>query len=137
MLSTITFSQPLYARPLTVMQPNRDESGFYSCLDKISQYIFCLSSECRCRQFDIAQNTFLDMQQQWQRLDILALAFQDDVFYKTCWSSESLLNLEGYLNELYLSGEDEICHAKITKEIKRIYKKVDQMQALKISYPDV
>jgi len=131
MLSAIAYLQNRGTVTSSIGKINRNVSGFYNGISKINEYLFHLSNECRRGQFDVAQNTFLDMQQHWQRLDVLVKTNPETHFDINYWPSDSLRNLEKYLNELYLSNEREQYSLLIIKEIKRINSKIDQMQELK------
>ena len=128
MLSTLAYLHNSGAVTPTGNKMNRNESGFYNGVSKISEYLFHLNNECRRGQFDIAQNTFLDMQLHWQRLDVFVKTNPDTSLHKNYRPSDSLRNLEKYLNELYLSNERQKNSLLIIKEIKRINGKMDRMQ---------
>jgi len=132
MLSTIAYLQNQGAVMSPVSKMSRNETGFYQGISKISEYLFHLGNECRRGQFDVAQNTFLDMQQHWQRLDVLINSMPDSSIQKNYWPSDSLQILEKHLNEIYLSEDQEKHPFEILKEINRISSKVEKIQELKI-----
>ena len=111
---------------------NRTESQYQSGIIKIQQYLFHLNSECRRGEFDVAQNTFLDLQQHWQRQDVIFKSLQNPAFPATNYfPSDSLATLESYLNQLYECSGQQFNHDFILREIGRITDKVDRMQPLK------
>lgn len=108
---------------------NRTESQYQSGVIKIQQYLSHLNVECRRGQFDIAQNTFLDLQQHWQRQDILFKSLQNPTSLNPLYPpSDSLATLEKYLNQLYDSSGQKFNPDLVIKEIRRITDKVDKMQ---------
>lgn len=114
---------------LTNKSLNRTESQYQSGIIKIQQYLSHLNAECRRGQFDIAQNTFLDLQQHWQRQDVLFKSMQNPTSIPTYYHpSDSLATLEKYLNQLYDSSGQKFNPDLVIKEIRRITDKVDNMQ---------
>ncbi len=108
---------------------SRTESQYQIGVIKIQQYLSHLNSECRRGQFDIAQNTFLDMQQHWQRQDVLFKSLQNPALITTHYHpSDSLATLEKYLNQLYDSSGQKFNPDLIIMEIRRITDRVDNMQ---------
>ncbi|MBE9462187.1 hypothetical protein ACFP1I_13190 [Dyadobacter subterraneus] len=84
---------------------NHTESQYQSGIIKIQQYLFHLNNGCRRGEFDVAQNTFLDLQHHWQRQDVIAKSLRIPAFSATSYfPSDSLATLEGYLNQLYESS---------------------------------
>ncbi|MCF2447426.1 hypothetical protein L0657_25960 [Dyadobacter sp. CY345] len=128
MLSVVTYLHNRSDVTPPVSKRNPNGYRFYAGVTKINEYLFHLGNECRRGQFEVAQNTFLDMQQDWQRLDVLVKSIPDTSFQKNYWPSDSLHNLEKYLNELYLTNDREQQPMTIIKEIKRINSKIDRMR---------
>lgn len=107
---------------------NRTETQYEYGLIKIQQYLFHLNNECRRGQYDVAQNTFLDMQQHWQRQDVLFGSLQkSSSFALNYYTSDSLETLERYLNQLHDFSGQNFNPEQIIKEIRRINDKVDNM----------
>ncbi|MCF0057019.1 hypothetical protein [Dyadobacter sp. CY356] len=115
-----------FVRPLNNL--NRTEAQYQSGIIKIQEYLFHLNNECRRGQYDVAQNTFLDMQQHWQRQDVIFGSLQkSSSFALKYYPSDSLATLELYLNQLHDFSGQKFNPELIIKEIRRINDKVDNM----------
>lgn len=128
MLSVVIFFNSRVDVMSAVNKKNPNGYRFYAGVTKINEYLFHLGNECRRGKFEVAQNTFLDMQQDWQRLDVLVKSIPDTSIHKNYWPSDSLDNLEKYLNELYLTNDRVTQPMTIIKEIKRMNVKIDRMR---------
>ncbi|MDQ6480173.1 hypothetical protein [Dyadobacter sp. LHD-138] len=106
------------------------EFKYHTGLVKINEYLFHLHNECKRGQFDVAQNTFLDLQQHWQRQDVLLKSIQNQLVRKSYFPSDSLHRLEKFLNNIYLSSSNGHDSTLVMKEIRRINSRIDQMQSL-------
>ena len=107
---------------------NSSEFKYHTGLVKLNEYLFHLNNECKHGQFDVAQNTFLDLQQHWQRQDVLLKSIQNQLVQKSYCPSDSLQRLEKFLNNIYLFSERGHDRTLVIKEIRRITSRIDRMQ---------
>lgn len=113
---------------------NHSESKYHSGVVKIQQYLFHLASECKAGRFEIAQNTFLDLQHHWERQDVLFKTIKNQSGHELNYlSSESLDILEKHLNQLYLTPHHPTRTVLIIREIKKLNAKLDQMSSVRKS----
>jgi predicted ATP-dependent Lon-type protease len=104
------------------------EYRYHIGLVKINQYLSELNNQCRKGETDIAHNTFLELRQHWQRLDVIVLASHNSGLPKIYFPSDSLKNLEFYLNKLKMYETGDTAIFSVLKEIKRINEKIDRIE---------
>lgn len=104
------------------------EHRYHTGLVKINQYLSELNNQCRKGETDLAHNTFLELRQHWQRLDVIVLARNNPCLSKIHYSSDSLENLEMNLNNLEMYDAGDTAIFSVLREIKRINKRIDQIE---------
>jgi hypothetical protein len=104
------------------------EHRYHADLVKINQYLSELNNQCRKGETDVAHNTFLELRQHWQRLDVIVLARNNPGLSKIHLYSDSLENLEMNLNNLEMYDAGDTAIFSVLREIKRINKRIDQIE---------
>ena len=90
---------------------------------EIQKLLLRISQECRMGQVDQAQNSFLELQQEWQRMDVVAKNIPS-ISRESYFPSDSLNTLGNLIDSLYTSKNSDVI-SNLTIEMQYIVDKID------------
>ncbi|MCF0075303.1 hypothetical protein LZD49_32795 [Dyadobacter sp. CY261] len=96
-------------------------TGFVSIHKSLAE----LRTLCLNGQFETAHDTFLELQYQWQRQDVVAAAIEDHS--PSHYPSDSLAKLEKLLHHLSKNGESRVAKWLLIKEVKHLHERIDDI----------
>jgi hypothetical protein len=92
-----------------------------SHLLQINILLHSLRTQCVNEDLDGAQNTFLDLMQEWQYQDVIMINKKHEYYFP----SDSLARLDSLLSQLNKSRENKPIMQMVLREIKLINRKID------------
>lgn len=100
------------------------QTGFISIHKSLSD----LRNLCLNGHFDAAHDTFLELQYQWQKQDVMAKTLEISHPLIKHYPSDSLVRLEILLNQLSMNVPNTSLRFLLIKEIKKLHESIDRIQ---------